>query len=96
MKNYFDKMPRPHLDGGYYTKTCENRPLVGQLPVEGAFVIGAVSGYGIMSAPATGELLARHVTGETLPEYASALAPSRYDDPGYVKQLDSMQNSGEL
>ena len=89
-------MPRPHLDGGYYTKTLENRPLVGPLPVEGAYVIGAVSGYGIMSAPATGELLARHVVGDVLPEYASSLAPSRYKDPEYMKQLETMGNSGEL
>ena len=89
-------MPRPYLDGGYYTKTRENRPLIGPLPVEGAFVIGAVSGYGIMSAPATGELLARHVLGETLPGYASDMAPSRYDDPEYLIKLDSIQNSGEL
>jgi len=54
MRGYFDKMPRPQLDGGYYTKTQENRPLVSPLPVEGAFVIGAVSGYGIMSACAVG------------------------------------------
>ena len=96
MKGYFDKMPRPHLDGGYYTKTPENRPLVGPLPVGGAFVIGAVSGYGIMSACAVGELLARHVTGEALPEYASSLAASRYEDPEYLKQLETMGNSGEL
>ena len=66
-------MPRPQLDGGYYTKTRENRPLVGPLSMQGAFVVGAVSGYGIMSACAVGELLAQHVSGATLPEYASAL-----------------------
>ena len=34
MKEYFAKMPRPQLDGGYYTKTRENRPLVGPMGVE--------------------------------------------------------------
>ena len=29
MKEYFGRMPRPQIDGGYYTKTRENRPLVG-------------------------------------------------------------------
>ena len=42
MQDYFGRMPRPQLDGGYYTKTRENHPLVGPLPVEGAYVVGAV------------------------------------------------------
>jgi len=96
MKGYFDKIPRPQLDGGYYTKTRENRPLVGPLPVEGAFVIGAVSGYGIMSACAMGELLAKHVTGTALPEFASVLLLSRYEDADYVKVMESLKDSGEL
>ncbi len=96
MQAYFDKMPRPQLDGGYYTKTRENRPLVGPLPVEGAYVIGAVSGYGIMSACAVGELLAQHVTGEALPDYASSLLLSRYEDADYPKELELLDGSGEL
>jgi sarcosine oxidase, subunit beta len=96
LKVYFGKMPRPQLDGGYYTKTRENRPLVGPLAVKGAFVIGAVSGYGIMSACAVGELLAQHVTGAALSDYATALAPSRYGDEEYLKELDSLDDSGEL
>jgi len=96
MQGYFEKMPRPQLDGGYYTKTRENRPLVGPLPVEGAFVVGAVSGYGIMSACAVGELLAQHVTGLALPDYASSLMPSRYEDADYLKKMESLEDSGEL
>ena len=96
MQDYFNKMPRPQLDGGYYTKTRENRPLVGSLPVEGAFVIGAVSGYGIMSACATGELLAQHVTGVALPDNAPDLMLSRYEDNEYLKGLEFLQESGEL
>lgn len=96
MQGYFNKMPRPQLDGGYYTKTRENRPLVGPLPVEGAFVIGAVSGYGIMSACGVGELLAQHVTSATLPDYAPALLLSRYENTEYLKELESLEDSGEL
>lgn len=96
MKEYFGKMPRPQLDGGFYTKTRENRPLVGPMGVEGAFVAGAVSGYGIMSACAVGELLAAQVTGDELPEYAPAFALSRYDDPEYQKELDNWGDSGQL
>ena len=31
---YLNKIPRPIIDGGYYTRTRENRPLIGPLPVE--------------------------------------------------------------
>jgi glycine/D-amino acid oxidase-like deaminating enzyme len=71
------------VDGGYYCKTPENRPLVGPLPVEGAFIVAALSGIGLMSSHACGELVAQHVTGETVPEYARWFLPSRYDDPQY-------------
>jgi len=96
MKEYFSRMPRPQLDGGYYTKTRENRPLVGSMGLEGAFVIGAVSGYGIMSACGVGELLAAQVMGSDLPSYASAFAPSRYADPEYLKRLESWGENGQL
>jgi len=96
MKEYFDRMPRPLLDGGFYTKTRENRPLVGPMGLDGAYVIGAVSGYGIMSACGVGELLASHVTGKELPEYASAFILSRYDSPGYQKKLEDWGDSGQL
>lgn len=96
MRGYFDKMPRPQLDGGYYTKTRENRPLVGPLPVGGAYVIGAVSGYGIMSACAVGEVLTQHITGAELPDYALALLPSRYENAKYLNELESLDASGEL
>lgn len=96
MKGYFNKIPRPQLDGGYYTKTRENRPLVGPLPLEGAYVIGAVSGYGIMSACGAGELLAQHVTAANLPDHAPALLPSRYENPDYVNELENLEESGEL
>ena len=96
MKEYFAKMPRPQIDGGFYTKTRENRPLVGAMGVDGAYVIGAVSGYGIMSACGVGELLAAHVLGRELPSYANALALSRYDDPEYQKKLENWGDNGQL
>lgn len=96
MKEYFGRMPRPQLDGGYYTKTRENHPLVGPLGVDGAYVIGAVSGYGIMSACGIGELLAAHVTGGELPSYAPAFALSRYDDSEYRKKLENWGAEGQL
>jgi glycine/D-amino acid oxidase-like deaminating enzyme len=75
------------VDGGYYCKTPENRPLVGPLGVEGAYVCGALSGYGIMASHAAADLLAAHLTGEALPDYAGAFLPSRYDDPAYRARI---------
>jgi glycine/D-amino acid oxidase-like deaminating enzyme len=80
---YVRERARGVVDGGYYCKTPENRPLIGPLPVTGAFVLGALSGMGVMSSHASAELLAAHVTGQTLPEYARWFLPSRYDDPAY-------------
>jgi glycine/D-amino acid oxidase-like deaminating enzyme len=96
MREYFAHMPRPHLDGGYYTKTPENRLLAGPLEVEGAYVLGALSGYGIMSACGAGEILAAHITGGELPGYASAFSPGRYQDPRYLQDLETLDRSGQL
>jgi sarcosine oxidase, subunit beta len=93
---YADHPPKPVVDGGYYVKTPENRPLVGPLPVHGAYVIGALSGYGIMASPAAGELVAAQVTGSDLPSYATAFDPGRYADPLYRARMASWDDSGQL
>jgi glycine/D-amino acid oxidase-like deaminating enzyme len=89
-------MPRPFVDGGYYTRTRENRPLIGPLGPPGAFVIGALSGFGLMAALGAGELLSAHVTGDPLPEHARWFMPSRYDDLAYRSLLDSWEATGQL
>src|SRR6185503_9818668 len=76
------------IDGGYYCKTRENRPLIGPLPIEGAYMLGALSGTGLMSAHAAAELCALHVTGGRLPDYAPTFLPSRYSDASYNAQVD--------
>jgi glycine/D-amino acid oxidase-like deaminating enzyme len=96
LKRYYGRAPRPVLDGGWYTKTRENRPLVGPTPVKGFSLCGAVSGYGIMSACGVGDLLAAHVAGTNLPAYAPAFALARYEDAEYVKGLESWGESGQL
>ncbi|MEJ2207604.1 MAG: FAD-dependent oxidoreductase [Anaerolineae bacterium] len=93
---YFDRLPRPVIDGGYYAKTGENRPLIGPLPVEGAYLIGALSGFGIMTGCGAGELLAAHVTGAPLPDYASWFLLERYQDPAYQALLADWDDSGQL
>ena len=96
LKAYVDRLPKPVVDGGYYTKTHENRPLIGKLPVEGAYVIGGLSGFGVMAGCGAGELLAAHLTGSTLPHYAPAFILERYENPDYQKLLETWSESGQL
>jgi glycine/D-amino acid oxidase-like deaminating enzyme len=93
---YLDRMPRAYVDGGYYAKTRENRPLIGPLPVTGAFVSSAYSGFGIMASCAGGELVAAHVTGSALPDYAPAFALTRYDDPAYMGRIEACRATGQI
>lgn len=94
---YLQRMGRPAIDGGYYTKTRENRPLICPLPISGAYVIGALSGYGIMAAPAAAELLSAHIVGADLPDYAQAFDLARYQDPAYQKLLETWDpTAGQL
>jgi len=69
---------------GYIDKTP--RPLIGHLPVSGTYIIGALSGYGLMVACAAGELLAAQIAGcipppaiprHSLPEHLIYLACER-------------------
>lgn len=96
LKAYFGTAGRPYVDGGYYVKTRENRPLIGPLPAEGAYVSGAYSGFGVMAACAGGELIARHITESQMPDYAPAFALSRYQDADYCALLDSWGDGGQL
>lgn len=96
LKEYLGKLPRPQVDGGYYTKAPDSLPIVGPTGATGIFLCGAVAGYGIMSACAIGELLAAHVKGTPLPSYATALHPSRFDDPAHRSSFMEDLESGQL
>jgi glycine/D-amino acid oxidase-like deaminating enzyme len=93
---YRDRLPETVVDGGYYTKTVENRPLVGPTDVTGSYVVGALSGFGLMAACGVGELAALHATGGPLPDYASAFSLERYDDPKYLEEIASLGEVGQL
>jgi glycine/D-amino acid oxidase-like deaminating enzyme len=93
---YLERLPRMYVDGGYYTKTEENRPLVGPLSVEGAYVNAAFSGYGLMAAPAAAELLAAQITSTAIPDYARSFRLDRYDNPAYRAQVASWGSTGQL
>ena len=88
MRVYFEAANKLPVDGGYYCKTPDNRPLIGPLPVEGAYIAGALSGYGVMGSQAVGELVAAHVTGASLPDYAKAFGYDRFDGVSAADMLE--------
>lgn len=92
---YLERLPESSVDGGYYTKTAENRPLVGPAGPTGVYLLCGYSGFGVMVSAGGADLLARHITGDDLPDYADAFLLSRYDDPNYVADLESTA-SGQL
>jgi glycine/D-amino acid oxidase-like deaminating enzyme len=96
LKAYIGQMPRAAIDGGYYTKTLENRPLIGPIGPQGAYGIGALSGFGLMASLGAADLLAAHITHTELPGYAAAFALSRYDDPAYQSKLNQWGATGQL
>ena len=96
LRNYLDAMPKPVVDGGYYTKVADNRPLIGPLDVPGTFVASAYSGYGIMASYAGGELAAAHVLGNALPDYACAFDARRFSNAEYLEKLPGLIASGQI
>ncbi|CAN5216751.1 FAD-dependent oxidoreductase [soil metagenome] len=96
LRSYLDHLPQPIVDGGYYTKTRENRPLVSRLGPAGSFLVGAFSGFGVMAAASAAELVAAHITGGNLPDYAPSFALERYDDPAYAASVEANSNTGQI
>ena len=97
LDGYIDNCPSAIVDGGYYCKTPDNRPLIGPTAIEGVYLLGALSGFGIMASQAAAELLAAYVLGHTRPDYASAFHPARFGDPAYQRVLASLDpKSGQL
>jgi glycine/D-amino acid oxidase-like deaminating enzyme len=85
---YIGRLPRDARHyGGYYTMTDENWPLIGPMETPGAFVAGALSGYGSMAACATGAVCAAWVAGKPIPEYARVLTLDRRQDAALMAEL---------
>ena len=94
---YKERLRQPYVDGGYYVRTVENRPIIGPISdYEGVYIIGALSGSGMQLAPAGGELLADHIMGGQLPPYAQAFRLERFDDPAYLALLETWGATGSI
>lgn len=97
LRRYYGSLPRERFHyGGYYAMTAENWPLIGPLHCPGAFVLGALSGFGTMAACAAGELCAGWIAGAALPGYAKKLSPARYDDAALMAELNAAASKGVL
>ncbi len=95
MRPYLQRLPRPVVDGGYYVKAPDNRPIVGPLPVQGAWVLGALSGFGIMASQGVADLLAAYLLEQPLPPYAAAFAPDRFT-PAYLARWRAVGDAWQL
>ena len=94
---YVDEPPTRFVHyGGYYTMTEENWPLIGPVGPPDSYVVGALSGFGSMTACAAGRLGAAWVGGNALPEYASDLSLERYKNDDLIDQLQNNSNKGLL
>ena len=94
---YVGRLPRGALHyGGYYAMTPENWPLIGPMRTPGAFMAGALSGFGTMAATATGALCAGWVMGADQPAYAAAFTLERYQDPVLMAALRDSASKGVL
>lgn len=102
LKGYQEDMPkRMQHYGGYYSMTDENWPLIGPLEnknaiIDGAYVVGALSGFGSMAACAAGELVADWINHGDLPDYAHNLSLQRYQQPKVMQELAAMRSKGIL
>jgi len=104
LKQYYSRLPTSlHHYGGFYTLTDENWPLIGSMNLdgteakaEGAFVVGALSGFGTMAAAAAGDLCARLMMDTDIPHYAEALSPQRYTDTQLMTEIHTLSQRGIL
>ncbi|GJD47807.1 D-amino acid dehydrogenase [Methylobacterium crusticola] len=97
LRTYLGRLPRGARHyGGYYAMTPENWPLIGPMRTPGAFMAGALSGFGTMASTATGAVCAAWMAGSELPSYASALSLERYADQALMSELRDSASKGVL
>jgi len=97
LATYIGRLPRKRTHyGGYYTMTTENWPLIGPMATDSAFVIGALSGFGTMSACAAGSICADWIVGASLPVFGESLSLARYKNGALMDELAQQSSKGVL
>ena len=96
--DYEDNIPTPIVQyAGYYTRTKENYPLIGSTKIPNIFLVGALAGYGTMTACAAGELCSKYILEESdLPNYAPYFHLSRYENETLMREIEASQSDGQL
>ena len=97
LATYIGRLPRGARHyGGYYPMTAENWPLIGPMRTPGAFMAGALSGFGTMGAAAAGEICAASMADTPRPAYADLLGLRRYDNEALMTELRDGESKGVL
>ena len=97
LKSYENEIPTPIIEyAGHYTRTKENWPLIGPTKLNNVYVIGALAGFGTMTACAAGELCAHYIFEQELPDYAPHFHPIRYENPTIVEAINNLSSDGQL
>jgi glycine/D-amino acid oxidase-like deaminating enzyme len=75
----------------------DGQPVIGPIGPEGSFVVGALAGFGAMMAAGAGRLAASWLAGDRPTALMGALAPARFDDPAYRREIrEGRIGTGEL
>jgi glycine/D-amino acid oxidase-like deaminating enzyme len=91
LATYIGRLPRGARHyGGYYAMTDENWPLLGPMTTPGAFVAGALSGYGSMGACAAGAICAAWIAGRPIPDYARSFTLERRANAALMAELAAL------
>jgi glycine/D-amino acid oxidase-like deaminating enzyme len=97
LQTYIGRLPRGARHyGGYYTMTPENWPLIGPMRTPGAYMAGALSGFGTMAAAAAGSLCAGWMSGAAMPGYAKSFTFDRYANLTLMAELRESTSKGVL
>jgi glycine/D-amino acid oxidase-like deaminating enzyme len=61
------------------------------------FVVGALSGFGTMTACAAGQLCSKYILNEAkLPDYAPYFHPNRYQNKAILQEISTAKSDGQL
>ena len=91
---YLERMRRPFVDGGYYTKMPDNMPVLGPTEVPGLHLLAALSGYGIMASQGAAEVVADALLYATTRPFATAFLQARFADARYLERLREQAAAG--
>lgn len=94
--------PSTFVDGGYYTRTPQNVPLIGPVlhdaGISGMFICAGLSGFGIMASNGAGDLLAAAIDGNTdlLPWYAPYFHPGLRRRADVATEIERYAGAGQI